>query len=378
MIPKFDYTRRARNVAYRFPVLSFLAIQINFWIAAMFLYSTIIHLNTLYLSETYSITFPAPFTIIIINSLFIGTVFGIILGISDLLIDRIGIKRLSVGMIILIRILAYPIVILITLGLTRYIFAEWINSYFNYIYTDLIESDITWKYLFWSLLVYSACMAGVISFINQMNNKFGPGVLIPWILGNFREPKQQDRFFMFLDLKSSATHAENLGHLRYSSMIRDCFLDLNHVLTRNNAEIYQYVGDEAVITWPMDVGIKNMTCLSLFFDFQTELSRKKPYYLKNYGIIPIFKAGMHCGIVTAVEVGQIKREIAYHGDTINTASRIQGLCNQLNAGFLISNSVKSILPEIKSEYDVESLSTMALKGKSQTIELFGVQRNGVG
>jgi class 3 adenylate cyclase len=35
----------------------------------------------------------------------------------------------------------------------------------------------------------------------------------------------------------------------------------------------------------------------------------------------------------AVEVGDIRRDIAYHGDTLNTASRIQGLCNEFGAEF---------------------------------------------
>jgi adenylate cyclase len=255
------------------------------------------------------------------------------------------------------------------------VFADWINSYFDSNYTELLDSPVTWTSLFWSLLIYTAFMAAIISFINQMNNKFGPGILIPLMLGKYRSPKEQKRFFMFVDLKSSAKHAEDLGHLEYSSMIRDCFLDLNYVLNKNYAEIYQYVGDEAVITWPVQEGVRKQACLSLFFDFKEQLNRRQKHYLKQYGFVPEFKAGLHYGIITAVEVGQIKREIAYHGDTINTAARIQSMCNHFNRSFLISESVKSILKGSHTYYQFESLGQISLKGKEKAVDLFSVEEN---
>ena len=247
---KLDYTSTARKFAYRFPRWSYISIQINFWILAFFLYSTITFINSAYLNEFSPIAFPLSYPLVVLNSVILGVSFGIILGITDLLIDRTVIRRLSVGGIILLRVIAYPVVLFCVLLLVRYVFADWINSIFDFEYTELINSNTTWWYLFWSLLIYTAFMAAVVTFINQMNLKFGPGVLIPLLLGKYRSPKEQTMFFMFIDLKDSTGHAEKLGHLKYSAMIRDCFTDLNDVLTQNNAEIYQYVGDESVITWP--------------------------------------------------------------------------------------------------------------------------------
>ena len=374
MPAKRDYTSRARKIAYRFPILTFIGIQINFWIIAFLLFSTITFLNTLYLSEIGTYNFPISYRLVIINSLIMGMLFGAVLGIVEIFIDRYGIRRLSVGLIILLRIVTYPVVLFCIIGIVRLVLADWITSYFTLDYTELIESQETWSYLFWSLLIYTALMAAVISFINQMNNKFGPGVLIPLLIGRYRKPKEQERFFMFVDMKSSTMHAEELGHLKFSALIRDCFLDLNHVLTRNNAEIYQYVGDEVVVTWPVDEGSRKMSCLSLFFDFQEELHRKQDYYLKYYDFVPEFKAGLHQGIITAVEVGYIKRDIAYHGDTINTAARIQGMCNQFDKTFLVSDTVRSILPENDEHFRFESLGKHSLKGKDKPVELFSVER----
>lgn len=374
MHAKYDYTARARKLTYRFPVFSFIMIQITFWIVAFLLFSTITSLNTLYLSEIGSPGFPVSFRLVFINSGVMGVLLGAVLGFVEILIDRFGVKRLSVGLIILLRIAIYPVVLFCIISLVRFVLVDWITPHLSFDYGEILDSPETWSYLYLSLLIYTALMAAVISFINQMNNKFGPGIIIPLLLGRYRKPKEQERFFMFIDMKSSTMHAEELGHLKFSALIRDCFIDLNQVSTRNNAEIYQYVGDEVVVTWHAYEGIRNMACLSLFFDFQDELQRMRDYYLKHYGFVPEFKAGLHQGVITVVEVGSIKRDIAYHGDTINTAARIQGLCNQFDKAFLISDSVRSILPENDEHYRFESLGEKSLKGKDKTVELFSVQK----
>lgn len=72
---------------------------------------------------------------------------------------------------------------------------------------------------------------------------------------------------MFLALKSSATIAETLGHHKYSQLIQDCFYDINDVVPKYDAEIYQYLVDEVVLSWPHKKGLANKNCVALFFNF---------------------------------------------------------------------------------------------------------------
>ncbi|MHA1992727.1 MAG: hypothetical protein ACW98A_17360 [Candidatus Hodarchaeales archaeon] len=66
--------------------------------------------------------------------------------------------------------------------------------------------------------------------------------MLNFILGKYHHPKEEKRTFMFMDLKSSTTYAEKLGHIEYNKLIQDCFFDLTDVVAENNANIYQYVG----------------------------------------------------------------------------------------------------------------------------------------
>ena len=192
------------------------------------------------------------------------------------------------------------------------------------------------------------------------------------LFGKYRNPREEERIFMFMDLKSSTTHAEKLGHIKYSALIRDSFMDINQVLAKHYAEIYQYVGDEIVLSWPITNDIKGLSCVEFFFACLDQFNQRYNYYMNNYGFVPQFKAGLHLGIVTAVEVGEIKRDIAYHGDTINTAARIQSVCNQYNKIFLVSGDIKEFT-DLDKEYSVELLGDINLKGKEKPIGVYSVE-----
>jgi adenylate cyclase len=111
--------------------------------------------------------------------------------------------------------------------------------------------------------------------------------------------------------------------------------------------------------------------LKCFFDIGEVVNHKASYYRDKYGMIPEFKAGIHCGSVTTGEIGLIKKEIVHTGDVLNTASRIQNLCNQYRVNLIISKTMHSKLKETGA-FAFESLGNIALKGKRQSLELLKV------
>ncbi|KAK6020557.1 hypothetical protein OSTOST_13787 [Ostertagia ostertagi] len=210
----------------------------------------------------------------------------------------------------------------------------------------------------------------MISFINQMNRRYGPGVLVPLLLGRYRNPREEERIFLFMDLKSSTSIAENLGHIQYSAFIRDAFSDINQDIAEYNAQIYQYVGDEIVLTWHTREGLRNFSCIRFFFACEKRLHGRSQYYQQHYGWIPEFKAGLHEGKVTAVEIGEIKLEVAYHGDTINTTARIQSVCNDYGKTLLVSENLLQKLTTLGDGFESEPLGAIQLKGKAEDITIY--------
>ena len=198
----------------------------------------------------------------------------------------------------------------------------------------------------------------------------GQAVSINFFTGKYHRPKSEDRVFMFLDMKSSTAHAEKLGHIRYFQMLKEYYDDISQPIMHYGGEIYQYVGDEIVITWKAKKDFAK-NALDCFFAMNAALSDQHQKYLSKYEVAPTFKAGLHFGNVTTGEIGSLKKDIVFTGDTLNTTARIQSLCNQYEVELLVSEVLMNTMKS-KGAYDFKSLGKVQLRGRHQEIELFSV------
>jgi adenylate cyclase len=218
-----------------------------------------------------------------------------------------------------------------------------------------------------NILVWTFIVA-VTQLLLQINSKFGQGAFWNIIRGKYNTPKQENRIFMFLDLNSSTTIAESIGDENYHALLKDFFADITKPILDNKGEIYQYVGDEVVVAWKYEHGIENQHCLKCFFDLKLHIDEIKEKYLQRYGIIPTFKAGMHCGRIVAGEVGIIKRDITYSGDVLNTTSRILNKCVEFDEELIASSDLLSTVLN-GNGYIARPLGAIKLRGKERELLL---------
>jgi len=336
------------------------------WIVSSILWRVIRNVGIKTYLEVLSIEYSLLNSILFV--LFFSIVSGIIFGSLQNYSEQFFNQKASFKML-LFKALVTHVSIMLFLYFLIYIAISFSKETTGILFRDFLQNPVIIINLLYSLLTNS-----VIVFFVYINKLLGKGNLIKLITGEFYKPKEEFRAFIFLDLKSSTKLAETLGHLKYSKLIQDCFYDLS-IIEKTNVEIYQYVGDEAVLTFKLkDINFIDC-CLDAFFLFSERLTSRKEYYLSNYGIEPIFKAGMHLGTVTVTEVGRFKREIAYHGDAINIAARIQDQCNIYKQHFLISGSVINYVKN-KSAFKFEELDKIILKGKSEATTIFSVKKHG--
>ncbi|MEO0470897.1 MAG: adenylate/guanylate cyclase domain-containing protein [Bacteroidota bacterium] len=314
--------------------------------------------------------------VILVEGLSLGFLFGLGFSVINWVLDRKLFRRLPYGLLVLFRALTHIMITLIILAmaisLTYYASFHTIDHQIWGVLADNMFTPTSYM-----LLIYSAFISIIFNLIRQMNLMFGPGILYKVMTGKYHNPKEEGRIFMFLDLRSSTTYAERLGHMLYSQLIQDCFYDLTEAVRKHNAEIYQYVGDEAVLTWPLETGLKAANCLHAFFTFNDTIQKRADYYFNKYDLVPAFKAGVNMGLVTVAEVGVVKKEIAYHSDVLNTAARIQGRCNEFGKQILISQKLKKEITDWNG-LSFEEVGTVSLKGKLRKITIFCVGKEAVG
>jgi class 3 adenylate cyclase len=286
-------------------------------------------------------------------------------------------RRLSFSLVLLLRVIFY----LLLIGSTAvFVIAFYQSRNSGVSLSEAFDLPKVQIFLtggeFYLIVLYTVAAGVVINFIRQVNRLLGQGVLLNYITGKYHRPVEEDRIFMFLDITSSTTIAERLGHTLYHQLLNDFFYDITLPIIESGGEIYQYVGDEVVVTWRPKKGLPEGRCISCFFYIRETISEQQQGYQEKYGVVPRFKAGFHYGRVITAEVGDIKKEIAFHGDVVNTASRIQAQCRIVGKELLVSRDLLDRLPAMQG-YDRESVGAILLRGKEKEVDLFSITQAGL-
>ncbi len=306
------------------------------------------------------------------NAFIIGLFIGIGFGLFEIYLMPVINQRFKSSpllVIIIINISLYALLIFLISSLAGFIVGGLSGRTLNEFFDSIV--DVHQFYL----IAYAIIIFTIIIFILQVSRLLGKGVLSKLLLARYHKPVEEERIFMFLDLTSSSEIAEKLSSLNYSSFIKDFFFDLDDAIIKTRGSVFQYVGDEVVIIWKKEDGIQNNNCIKMFFEAKKKIESKKDSYISKYGIYPRFKAGLHFGSIVISEIGGTKQEIAYHGDTINTAARIRSKCHDFNCDLLISAEIVSILSNIDDEFIIKSEGVSKFKGKKNVIGLFSVKEN---
>jgi len=303
----------------------------------------------------------------LVQGIFIGVGVSLSISASESFFLRAWMKRRSFTAAVLLSTIYNLMAIIGIVIISSAIFGE--NGSVALSFGDLWGSPQAHNTILFSLL-----MVFFFSFLFQVNELIGGRVLFSFFTGKYHKPIEEDRIFMFLDLKSSTTVAEKIGHINFHKFINDFLFTISEAVIANRGEIYKYMGDEVIITWGMKEGLKDMRCIRLFFEAVDRVKQNRHLFEKKYGIVPEFKAGIHCGKVVAGEMGDTKKEIAFLGDVINTAARIENECNPHQRPLLISEDLLQKI-SLGKEYKYEKIGDINLRGKVEKIELYAIERN---
>jgi adenylate cyclase len=296
----------------------------------------------------------------------ISILIGLMVGVLEEFVFKEAFQSISFLSVLIIRSLLYALLTSVILCMVLSIEISYTEqvSYFQavaeYLRSPLFQRD----FLFTSLFII------LIIFISQVTLLIGRANFFRLLLGFYHQPREVSRIFMFVDLKDSTSIAERLSNNAFSSFIKDYFYDVSDAIMLYKGEIYQYVGDEVIVVWP--IRSSNLNCIRSFFKMVEIIERKRKQYLAKYGVVPEFKAGIHCGPVVVNSVGKQKKDLVYHGDVMNTTARIEKKCNELEEKLLISGDMMQYIP-FQNEFIIEEKGEIELKGKADKLHLYGVK-----
>jgi adenylate cyclase len=305
-----------------------------------------------------------------IRGLFVGLLIGVAVGVTEQFLLPLGSRRFRFFTLNALRVLLYSAVMLFALVLVNGI-ALAIGSRVGllegagrYLLDDRLTRDFLMAFV--TAVVLTSALE-----IRTLHNR---GEIWRFLTGRYRYPEEEVRLFLFADMVGSTALAERLGNLAYSSLVREFLGDTSEAILAWGGDVYQFVGDGVIVTWRQDRGFQDAACLRCFFEMVGMLEARTDKYLKRYGVVPRLRGGVHGGDVVTTWVGEAKKELTFHGDALNAASRIEALCKETGADCLASQWVLDRL-ELPGELEATAIGNVQLRGKREPIALFAIEHH---
>jgi class 3 adenylate cyclase len=216
-------------------------------------------------------------------------------------------------------------------------------------------------------------MSTLFGAVFELTRLIGSRVLLNVILGRYRRPTREQRVLLFLDLVGSTSLAESMGELRMHQLLTRFFFDIDAAILAYRGEVHAYVGDEVIVTWRIAAKVTERRYLDCFFAIQDRIAEKADLYRGEFGLVPNFRAGLHAGPVVISECGDSRRQVAYFGDTMNVAARLQEHCKEAGRALLVSADLLRLV-DPGSDFVAEALGPTQLRGRAAAVEVFAVER----
>ena len=177
---------------------------------------------------------------------------------------------------------------------------------------------------------------------------------------------------LFIDMEASTRIAERLGETGFLDFLNRFVADVTDAIVAQRGAIHKYVGDEIIVTWPLAAGLYNGRCVRACFDALKRLDQRADIYIRDFGLRANFRAALHCGPVVIGELGTIKMEIAFLGDTMNTAARLQQACRDTGQRVLASAALAELLTALPPGVAMHSIGRLSLRGKESDTEVYAL------
>jgi adenylate cyclase len=175
---------------------------------------------------------------------------------------------------------------------------------------------------------------------------------------------------LFSDLRNFTPLVEKNHPRQVVKILNQYFNEMNLAVKAHKGLILQYVGDEIEAVFGAPVGFDDHPEMAV----QAALEMRKRLIalnitLEEQGVEPLEHGiGLHSGAVLAGNIGSEERmSYALVGDTVNTASRIEGLTKTYKTDIILSQTTHNLLT---GSYVTKQLEPVKVKGKDEGVIIY--------
>jgi len=175
---------------------------------------------------------------------------------------------------------------------------------------------------------------------------------------------------LFSDIRGFTSLSENLPPERVVELLNHYFSAMTEVIFRHQGTIDKFIGDAIMAFWGAPLRIEDHADQALLTALEmTEALTSVNAWLRERDYPPIaIGIGLHTGDVVLGNIGsQQKLDYTVIGDTVNLASRMEGLTKHYGAPVLISEAT---LAELTLPVPCRVVDLVRVKGKRRPIRIY--------
>lgn len=178
----------------------------------------------------------------------------------------------------------------------------------------------------------------------------------------------------FSDIRDYTTLCEGSPPEKVVGILNELFAMMTQVISERDGMINDFVGDAvmAVFGAPRKNPNHALNAVLSAKEIQDGLARLNEKWQRR-GIQPIrIGVGIHTGEAVAGIVGSKgRKKFTFTGDTVNTASRVEGLNKDFSTSILIT---RETLQELNGRFQVKNCGEVKVKGREKPVEVFELPR----
>lgn len=220
----------------------------------------------------------------------------------------------------------------------------------------------------WTAWLYSLGVSLLLSAALRVRELLGRGLFTDIVLGRYRRPVEEDRIFLFLDVTGSTAYAQKNGPTAAASYIGRIFKIMSEPVQDWDGAIDDYIGDAALVSWPLRDPVNGARCLQCAFDIFRKLDKHTPDTIRRFGQAPQVRILIHAGPVVRAEIGVDHHKISYFGDTINMVGKLEGEIKPLGPGIFVTEDALA-LATLPDHAEAAHCGYFEIKGLERAVAL---------
>ena len=185
-----------------------------------------------------------------------------------------------------------------------------------------------------------------------------------------RKPAYREITVLFADLRDFTSMCETLTPLEVADMLRDFHGAMVEVLFANGATLDKFMGDGimAYFSAPVEQEDHAHRAVMCAIGMQHALDRLNADRAAALKPLLQMGVGLHTGLAIVGDLGpDLRREYTALGDTVNVASRVEGLTKQVGVPILVTDAVSRAA---RDGFHFEPQGSLPVKGKTAPVNLF--------